>query len=89
MTSGVGIRRLEARRAIVTGAGSGIGKAIAHRLASEGARVIVADIDLAAADGVARELVSSASLAHQVSPSVMLLGRHRQQSDVFVRRAEA
>lgn len=47
---------LAARIAFVTGAGSGIGKAIAHRLAAEGACVVVADIDAASAESVAREL---------------------------------
>ncbi len=49
-------RPLATKVAFVTGAGSGIGKAIAHRLAAEGACVVVADIDGASADAVADEL---------------------------------
>ncbi len=37
--------RLEAKRAVVTGAASGIGRATAHALAHAGARVFVADLD--------------------------------------------
>ncbi|MFT4029233.1 MAG: 3-hydroxybutyrate dehydrogenase [Protaetiibacter sp.] len=47
---------LEGRRAVVTGAGSGIGAAVARALAAEGARVVIADLDGAAADALAREL---------------------------------
>ena len=47
---------LATRIAFVTGGGSGIGRAIAHRLADEGACVVVADVDLASARSVASEL---------------------------------
>src|SRR5438445_12198683 len=41
--------RLDAKVCLITGAGSGIGQASARLFAQEGARVVVADIDLDAA----------------------------------------
>jgi pyridoxal 4-dehydrogenase len=48
-----GVGRLKDRVAIVTGAAQGIGKAIADRLADEGATVVVADLNGAAAEQAA------------------------------------
>jgi rhamnulose-1-phosphate aldolase/alcohol dehydrogenase len=50
---------LAGRIALVTGAASGIGKAIATRLAAEGACVVIADLDLAKAQDAAAEIGNS------------------------------
>jgi 2-keto-3-deoxy-L-fuconate dehydrogenase len=44
------------KRALVTGAGSGIGAAVARRLTTEGADVVFADVALAPVEALAREL---------------------------------
>jgi NAD(P)-dependent dehydrogenase (short-subunit alcohol dehydrogenase family) len=47
---------IEGSGVVVTGAGSGIGRALARRLAAGGARVVVNDIDAAAAEVAAAEI---------------------------------
>ena len=49
-------RRFDGRTAVITGGGSGIGLASARRLASEGARVVIADVDTAAGQAAAAEV---------------------------------
>ncbi|GLY81374.1 short-chain dehydrogenase [Actinoallomurus iriomotensis] len=61
---------LATRVALVTGGGSGIGAATARRLAAEGACVVVADRDAAAAEKIAAELGASALRATDVTTSV-------------------
>ena len=56
------------KTALVTGAGSGIGEAIAKGLAASGARVIVQDLHEDAAIRVAKEIIESGGLAHEAGP---------------------
>ena len=49
-------RRFDGRTAVITGGGSGIGLASARRLASEGARVVIADVATAAGQAAADEV---------------------------------
>ena len=79
---------LQGRGAIVTGAGSGIGKALAARLARDGASVVVADLrdyDVAAAEiakatgartlGLPVDVSSEADVENLVSKTLQAFGR--------------
>jgi NAD(P)-dependent dehydrogenase (short-subunit alcohol dehydrogenase family) len=88
-----GVRRFDDRVAVVTGAASGLGRAIAERLAAEGASVAVADIDLERAEKLAATLpdasavwLDAADSASVVAAFAAALSRH-QRVDVVVNNA--
>ena len=58
---------LASQVALVTGAAHGIGKAIAERLAAEGAHVVVSDIDVERADEVAQGIADSYGIGRAIA----------------------
>jgi len=77
--------RLEGKIAIVTGAGSGMGRAIAKRYAAEGAKVVVADINQTAAAAVAAEIGGDGGAAAAFQVDV----RNQEQVKAMVAAAVA
>jgi rhamnulose-1-phosphate aldolase/alcohol dehydrogenase len=55
-------KELASKIAFITGAASGIGRAVAERFAEEGAHVVVTDVDLASAEEVAASIVTKHGL---------------------------
>ncbi|MDO8690034.1 MAG: 3-oxoacyl-ACP reductase FabG [Dehalococcoidia bacterium] len=62
--------RLDAKVAIVTGSGRGIGRAVAMTFAREGAKVVIAELDLEPAEEVVTDIKSAGGMALAVATDV-------------------
>lgn len=65
-----GNKRFSGKVALITGGASGIGAAVAQRLAAEGARVVIADLSLDAARSAAQAIESNGGIASAVQMDV-------------------
>lgn len=64
------MNRLAGSRAVITGSGRGIGRAIAEAMAAEGAHVVITDLNAPATDEVAAHIVASGRVAHAIACDV-------------------
>ena len=77
--------RLDGKVAIVTGGGIGIGRAYSKRLAQEGAKVAVADIQVEAATQVAAEIKKDGGEAIPVAVDVSSPEKTREMADAVLK----
>ncbi|MDH6428956.1 MULTISPECIES: SDR family oxidoreductase [unclassified Paenibacillus] len=77
--------KLQDRVAVVTGAASGMGKSIAELYAKEGAKVIVADLNLEGAEQVAAGINSNGGVAKALKVNVALVGDIDSMIDTAVK----
>ena len=81
--------RFEGKVALVTGAGSGLGRASAQRLSAEGASVVLIDVNGDAVDAVAADLSGDALVVvADVSDEAAVDGAVARAVDRFLARAE-
>jgi NAD(P)-dependent dehydrogenase (short-subunit alcohol dehydrogenase family) len=80
------VQQISGKVAVVTGAGSGIGRAIAECLSQEGAKVAVLDIDKSAVEDVAAAIERAGGEALALSCDVSMRSEVRATADAVFRR---
>lgn len=80
----MGAERFSGKVAIVTGSGSGLGRAIAKRIATEGGAVVVADIDPDGAARTTEEIVKAAGKATSFTVDVSVEASVMEMADAAV-----
>lgn len=84
--SAAGSTRLQGKVAVVTGAGRGIGRAIALRLAADGAAIVVNDLKTEPAAGVASEITAAGGTALAFAADVTKSAEIRSMVDSALAR---
>ncbi|HKA15560.1 MAG TPA: SDR family NAD(P)-dependent oxidoreductase [Myxococcota bacterium] len=80
------MENLSGRVAVVTGGASGIGAGIARACAEQGMRVVLADVEIAPAERLARELVAGGNQAFAVRTDVTAPGEFETLADAAFER---
>ena len=80
------MKRLVGKRAVVTGAGRGLGASVAELFAREGARVVVSDVDATSAHGTARRIVDAGGEAVGLHADVTSAADAERLTQVAVER---
>ena len=73
-------QKLTNKTALITGGGSGIGESVCHRLAQEGAKVIIVDLDIDSATATAKTIIKASGQAQAYACDV---SNHAQVLEIF------
>jgi NAD(P)-dependent dehydrogenase (short-subunit alcohol dehydrogenase family) len=76
---------LSGETAIVTGAGKGLGKSMAHGLAEAGAKIVIADIDLESAEKMAEDLKKAGTKAIAIKTDITKMDDVKRMAETTIK----